>query len=373
LYDFHSKLGAKLVPFAGYEMPVQYPEGVLREHLHCRNGSSLFDVSHMGQLKIHGKDRVAFIESLVVGDIQTLPVGHARLSVFTTEKGGIIDDTVITNAGDHLYVVINAGCADKDIAHLEAHLQTFHAKGGDVSMEIFSEKNSLIAVQGPHTERHLSKLAKGNIADMLFMTQKVVNIGGIECLVTRCGYTGEDGYEISVPTKHVDSLALSLLETTKTDETPIKPAGLGARDSLRLEAGLCLYGHDLNEDITPIEGSLAWLISKRRRDAGGFPGAEVILSQLKNGVSKKRVGFVVKGSPAREEATIHDPATKEEIGKVTSGTFSPSLKYPVGMGYVKDSFSKADTPVLVRVRGRDQEGTIAKMPFVPHHYKKAVK
>jgi aminomethyltransferase len=310
------------------------------------------------------------MESVVVGDIQNLPEGHSRLTVFTNDKGGIIDDTMVTNAGDHLYVVINAGCADKDIAHLNAKLAAFQAAGGEATIQNFGESNSLLAVQGPHTERLLHKLGTTDLGDMPFMTQKETKIANVPVLVTRCGYTGEDGFEISMPHDQAIPIIVTLLEGTTLDEHRIKPAGLGARDTLRLEAGLCLYGHELNEDITPIEAALGWLISKRRREEGGFPGAEIIQNQLKNGVTRKRVGITIKGAPVRDEAIVYNPANGEEIGKVTSGTFSPTLKAPIAMGYVKNEFSKLNTKVLLKVRGKDQEGTITKMPFVPHNYKK---
>jgi len=369
LNQLHKDLGGKMVPFCGWEMPVMYPMGVLKEHLHCRTESALFDVSHMGQLRIHGKDRVKFFESIVVGDLQALPVNHSKLSVFTNEKGGIIDDTMITNAGDNLYVVVNAGCADKDIAHIRQKMSEF---GGDVSMELL-EDWSLIAVQGPATEQLLLSMVKSNVdlTKMEFMTQHEMTINGIPCIVTRCGYTGEDGFEIAVKSNQAAKLAESLLATgNNTEGKGIKPAGLGARDSLRLEAGLCLYGHDLNEDITPIEASLNWLISKRRREEGGFPGASVIQKQLKEGVTKKRVGLVSTGAPAREGTDIIDPSTKEKIGSVTSGTVSPMTKQSISMAYVSTPLSKNGTPVTLSIRNKEVQGTITKMPFVPHNYKK---
>ncbi|EGC28969.1 aminomethyltransferase [Dictyostelium purpureum] len=370
LNQLHKELGGKMVPFCGWEMPVQYPAGVLKEHMHCRKESSLFDVSHMGQLRFHGKDRVKFFESIVVADLQSLAAGHSKLSVFTTENGGIIDDTMITNAGDSLYVVVNAGCADKDIAHINQQMKLFKEKGNDVSMELL-EDLSLIAIQGPATEVILQKMVKQDITNMEFMTQRVMNIAGIDCIVTRCGYTGEDGFEISVPSNKAVQLAEILLSTSNANsEHGIKPAGLGARDSLRLEAGLCLYGHDLNDQISPIEASLNWLISKRRREEGGFPGASKIQQQLKDGVSQKRVGLIVEGSPAREGSLILDPSNNQEIGRVTSGTLSPVTRQAISMGYVSTPLSKVGTKVNVSVRNKIIPATISKMPFVPTHYKK---
>ncbi|KAM9989964.1 hypothetical protein ACTFIY_005999 [Dictyostelium cf. discoideum] len=374
LNELHKELGAKMVPFCGWEMPVQYPAGVMKEHLHVRKESGLFDVSHMGQLRIHGKDRVKFFESIVVADLQALPTGHSKLSVFTNEKGGIIDDTMITNAGDSLYVVVNAGCADKDISHINEKIKEFKSVNPthDVSMQLL-EDLSLIAIQGPTTESKLKKFVKDqDITNMEFMTQRPMTIAGIDCIVTRCGYTGEDGFEISVPSKQAVQLAELFLATSNASiESGIKPAGLGARDSLRLEAGLCLYGHDLNDDITPIEASLNWLISKRRREEGGFPGASIIQKQLqKDGCPQKRVGVIVNGAPAREGCLIFDPSTNQEIGKVTSGTISPITRQSISMAYVKTPFSKIGTQVNVSIRGKPITATISKMPFVPTNYKK---
>ncbi|KAF2074450.1 hypothetical protein CYY_004232 [Polysphondylium violaceum] len=369
LNQLHKDLGGKMVPYCGWEMPVMYPMGVLKEHIHCRTQSALFDVSHMGQLRIHGKDRVKFFESIVVGDLQSLAVNHSKLSVFTNDKGGIIDDTMITNAGDSLYVVVNAGCADKDIAHITQKMKEF---GGDVSMELLGDW-SLIAVQGPATEQLLLSMVKSNVdlTKMEFMTQHPMAINGIDCIVTRCGYTGEDGFEIAVKSSHAVKLAESLLATgANSADKGIKPAGLGARDSLRLEAGLCLYGHDLNEDITPIEASLNWLISKRRREEGGFPGADIIQKQLKEGVTKKRVGIVSTGAPAREFTDILDPNTKAKIGSVTSGTVSPMTKQSISMAYVSTPLSKNNAPVILSIRNKEVQATVSKMPFVPHNYKK---
>jgi len=364
LYPLHIELKGKMVDFAGWEMPVQYPEGILNSHLHTRQHSSLFDVSHMAQLRLTGKDRVKFLETLVVGDIEGLPENNARLSVFTNEKGGIIDDTVITNRGDHIYIVVNAGCAEKDIAHIKSHLAKFVAKGGDVKLEVLDR--SLVALQGPESEKVLSRLVKADLTKMPFMTCKELEVDGIKnVLESRCGYTGEDGFEISVDHGNAVKLSKKLLSFPE-----VKPAGLGPRDSLRLEAGLCLYGHDLEQDITPVEGSLTWVIGKRRKEQGGFLGADVILAQLKNGVSKKRVGFLVNGSPARDGAIINDVATGKEIGKVTSGTFSPILKQAIAMGYIETPFSKLDTKVNISVRGKPVPAVVAKMPFVPTNYKK---
>lgn len=366
LYDLHIENGAKMVPFCGWEMPVQYSDlGIIDSHIHTRTKVSLFDVGHMAQLRITGKDRFKFLESLTVVDFSALPEGHAKLSVLTNEKGGIIDDTIITNRGSHIYMVVNAGCADKDIPHLQKHLEAFVKKGGDVHLAQMNR--SLIALQGPLAEKTLQAFVKYDLSNMPFMTSQEMYVSGAPCLVSRTGYTGEDGFEISLC--HEDAPELARLLLSKND---VKTAGLGARDTLRLEAGLCLYGNDLNEDITPVEASLAWLISKRRREEGGFLGSEKILEQLKNpaSVTKKRVGLIVDGPPAREHCTIHHVDSNAQVGEVTSGTMSPILKKAISMAYVESSLSKVGTMVNIAVRGKQYPATVSKMPFVPTNYKK---
>jgi len=353
-----------MVEFAGWEMPIQYEgEGIVQSHLHTRAKAGLFDVSHMAQLRVTGKDRVKFLEGIAVAELAELPADHAKLSVYTNERGGIIDDTVISNRGDHFYIVVNAGCADKDIAHYKKQIAAFK---GDVKLEVLDR--SLIALQGPSAEKVLSALVREDLSRMPFMTNLDAKVDTIRsptsCTITRCGYTGEDGFEIAVEHDLAEALARKLLQ-----HADVHPAALGPRDTLRLEAGLCLYGHDLNEDITPIEASLNWLIGKRRRAEGGFLGADVILRQLKDGVSKKRVGFEVQGPPAREGATIHDKDDKE-IGTITSGTFSPTLKKSIAMGYVATGSSKVGTAVNVKVRGKSYAAAVAKMPFTPTNYKR---
>eukprot|EP01116_Phalansterium_solitarium_P020500 TRINITY_DN6079_c0_g1_i1.p2 TRINITY_DN6079_c0_g1~~TRINITY_DN6079_c0_g1_i1.p2 ORF type:complete len:407 (-),score=161.47 TRINITY_DN6079_c0_g1_i1:322-1542(-) len=364
LYDLHLELGGKMVEFCGWQMPIEYSsEGIAQSHVHTRTQAGLFDVSHMAQLRLTGKDRTKFVEGIVVGDIHELPVDHAKLTVYTNERGGIIDDTMVSNRGDHLYVVVNAGCADKDIAHYRKQIAQFTAAGGDVKLEVLDR--SLLALQGPSAEKVLGALANIDLSRMPFMTNIDAEIAGAgRCTITRCGYTGEDGFEIGVEHKHAVALARLLLGNPL-----VHPIGLGARDTLRLEAGLCLYGHDLNEDITPVEASLAWLIGKRRRAEGGFLGSDVILRQLKEGVSKKRVGFEVQGPPAREGATIHSN-DGQQIGVMTSGTHSPTLKKAIGMGYVATPSSKVGTELLVKVRGKSYRATVAKTPFTPSNYKR---
>jgi len=353
-----------MVTFAGWSLPVKYADlSVSESHHHTRNNASIFDVSHMLQTRWVGKDRVNFIEKLVVGDIATLKEGTATLSLFTNPSGGIIDDTVICKQSDHLYVVSNAGCADKDLAHIRSYLEKFQNEGGDVTVETI-DTHSLIALQGPKAASGLQKLVSEDLSKMSFMTSRTISIKGIECRVSRVGYTGEDGFEISVP--HGEAIQLTKLLLENPD---IKLAGLGARDSLRLEAGLCLYGHDLNEDISPIEGTLLWTVGKRRRQEGGFLGSEVIQKQIKDGVSKKRIGLIVQGAPAREHCIILDE-NDNEIGVVTSGCPSPTLKKNVAMGFVATSHSKVGTPLKVKVRTRIYSAEVVKIPFTNANYYK---
>ncbi|EGG20047.1 aminomethyltransferase [Cavenderia fasciculata] len=365
LNKLHRDLGAKMVEFCGWDMPLMYPTGVLTEHMHCRQKSALFDVSHMGQLRLHGRDRIEFMESISVADLQAAQENKSKLSVFTTENGGIIDDTMITKKADSLYVVVNAGCADKDIAHMNNKIAEFRASGKDVAMELMGD-SALVAVQGPETERIVSQVLGRDLSKMEFMTQMDMTLDGIDLIVTRCGYTGEDGFEISVPNKHAEQFTRMLLDAESG--VVVKPAGLGARDSLRLEAGLCLYGHDMDETITPIEASLAWLITKRRREQGGFPGASIIQQQLKEGVSKKRVGLL-SGIPVREGAVIVDNDGKA-IGKITSGTVSPVTKQYISMGYVPTESSKAGSNVTITIRNKPVKGEVVVMPFVKTNYKR---
>jgi aminomethyltransferase len=372
LYDLHVALGGKMVPFAGYSMPVQYKAGVLQSHLHTREAgkASLFDVSHMGQLRITGEDRLAFLESVVVGDLQALkPSGEAKLSLITNDKGGIIDDCVISRYDDHVYMVVNAGNQDVDILHMSKLLESFK---GDAKMERIPDR-ALVALQGPGAVDVVEALSPNvNLKDLEFMhgvytPLKLQNGKQLDVILTRCGYTGEDGFEISVLSKDAEVFARALLGDERVLE-----AGLGARDSLRLEAGLCLHGHDITAETTPIEATLAWTIGKRRREEGGFPGHAIIMDQLKNKTAtKKRVGFVVEGAAAREGAELFD-ADDKVVGHVTSGTFSPSLKKAIGVAYVDKSSGKLGTELHVKARKKTQKAVITKMPFVPaNYYKKA--
>jgi aminomethyltransferase len=355
LHELHVELGAKMVPFAGYDMPVQYPLGIMKEHLHTRACVGLFDVSHMGQVRLTGDNPAAALETLVPGEIQALPQGRMRYSLFTNEQGGILDDLMITNMGDHLFLVVNAGCKAADVEHLRTRL------AGKAKVEYLGDR-ALLALQGPMAAEVLSRFVPA-AETMKFMSVLEANFRGVPVLITRSGYTGEDGYEISVPNVCADITARLLLA-----EEEVEAIGLGARDSLRLEAGLCLYGHDIDTTTTPVEANLNWVIGKRRRAEGGFPGADIILDQLANGTARKRVGIRPDGrAPARE----HTPVTDESgaaLGEVTSGGFGPSVNGPVAMGYVATAAAVPGTPVNLVVRGKPIPAKIAEMPFVPQRY-----
>jgi aminomethyltransferase len=359
LYDLHVELGAKMVPFAGYAMPVQYPAGIMKEHNHTRNAAGLFDVSHMGQLRLSGDSAAAALERLVPADIIDLPPACQRYALFTNENGGILDDLMVTNAGDHLFVVVNAACKQQDIAHLRTHL------ADDCTLEELDDR-ALLALQGPRAGAVMQSLAPQS-ARLVFMTAARLSVAGIDCFVTRSGYTGEDGFEISVAADQATALARILL---KQDE--VAPIGLGARDSLRLEAGLCLYGHDIDTTTTPIEASLNWAISKARRAdgvrAGGFPGAEIIHAQQARGVGRKRVGILPQGrAPVREGAQLTDD-DGNVIGHITSGGFGPSVGAPVAMGYVAREHARVDSGLAAIVRGKAVAVKVAKLPFVTQRY-----
>jgi len=350
-------------------MPVQYKEGIVQTHLHTRCAAGLFDVSHMGQLKITGRDRNEFIENLTVVDTKLLPEFTGCLSLITNTRGGIIDDTIVTNAGDFLYVVVNAGCYERDMVHIREVEKQWKLRGLDVTVSDWSGR-SLLALQGPLAESVLQPFVTSgdSLKRLTFFKGGFFNIHGVQCYVQRSGYTGEDGFEISIPTEAVVPFFRDLVAHEK-----VLPVGLGARDSLRLEAGLCLYGHELDEDTTPKQANLVWTISKRRQEEGGFIGAEAVLAELNkkiNELPKRRVGLFVEGAPAREGATIHtslEPSV--EIGKVTSGTHSPYLKKSIAIAYVKPPAHALGTPLLVNVRGTLRKATVTKMPFVPTNYK----
>ena len=348
LHALHVELGARMVPFAGYDMPVQYPAGILAEHLHTRAQASLFDVSHMGQARLHGGHAATAL------DIAGLEEGRIRYTLFTNEAGGILDDLTVGSAGDHLALVVNAACKDADYEHLRAHLAT-------TDLEV-REDLALLALQGPMAAPVLTRYAP-TAGFLVFMSFAPMDIHGIPCVVARSGYTGEDGYEISVAAGRAEELARILLA-----EPEVAPAGLGARDSLRLEAGLCLYGHDLDETTTPVEAALLWTIPKDRRERGGFPGDAVVRDQIARGVARKRVGILPEGkAPAREGTAITGPGGNP-AGVVTSGGFGPSAGGPVAMGYVAPELAAEGAELGLVVRGTTRNARVVKLPFVPHRY-----
>ena len=362
LYALHVSLGAKMVPFAGYEMPVQYAPGVLKEHLHTRSKAGLFDVSHMGQIALRAKsvaDAALALERLVPQDILSLGAGRQRYAQFTNQAGGILDDLMVANFGDHLFLVVNAACKDADEAHLRAHL------ADTCTIEPLADR-ALLALQGPKAEQVLAKFS-ADVAAMRFMDSAPRKIASFDCFVSRSGYTGEDGFEISVRADQTEAVAKLLLS-----HEDVLPIGLGARDSLRLEAGLCLYGHDIDTTTTPVEAALEWSVQKSRRAggarAGGFLGADKVLSQFAAGASRRRVGLKPEGrAPVRDGAQLYANATASEpIGTVTSGGFGPTLNAPVAMGYVPASLATLGTQVFAEVRGQRLPLRVAATPFVPN-------
>ncbi|NNE84113.1 MAG: glycine cleavage system aminomethyltransferase GcvT [Alphaproteobacteria bacterium] len=362
LNALHKELGARMVPFAGYEMPVQYPAGIIAEHSHTRTAAGLFDVSHMGQAVLRGDDPAAAFERLVPGDITGLAPGAMRYTLLLNEAGGIIDDLIVTRPGEsgtegQIYLVVNAASKDADFAHISKQL------AGSATLERADDR-ALLALQGPQAAAVLARLAPAS-GDLVFMRAAAMTIDGVDCFVSRAGYTGEDGFEISLPGDAAEGFARRLLT-----EPEVAPVGLGARDSLRLEAGLCLYGHDIDTTTTPVEAALIWAIAKARHEAGGFPGADVILEQIANGAARRRVGLLPEGrAPVREGAVICDH-DGNEIGRVTSGGHSPILERPIAMGYVATPFAEPGTQVQVSLRGRTLAMTIAAMPFVePKYYR----
>lgn len=360
LYDLHRELGARMVPFAGYDMPVQYPAGVMAEHLHTRAQAGLFDVSHMGQVILGGRGAAAGLEALVPVDIQGLAEGRQRYGLFTNDQGGIEDDLMVANRGDHLFLVVNAARKAQDLAHLQAHLN---------GVEAVTDR-ALLALQGPQAEAVLVRLVPG-VAAMRFMDVAIADWDGAELWISRSGYTGEDGFEISVPEGRATEFARALLA-----QPEVLPIGLGARDSLRLEAGLCLYGHDIDEGTTPVEAGLTWAIQKVRRRGGaregGFPGAERILAELETGPARLRVGLAPQGrAPIREGAALFaTEVAAEPVGQVTSGGFGPSLGAPMAMAYLPAPLAVPDTPLWAEVRGKRLPLRVASLPFRPSSYRK---
>ena len=365
LYDFHLSQGAKMVPFAGYEMPVQYAAGVMKEHLHTRNAAGLFDVSHMGQVILRAKsgsleDAAIALETLVPVSVLGLAEGRQRYALFTNDDGGILDDLMVANRGDHLFLVVNAACKDADIVHLKGHLS-------DTCLIEPITDRALVALQGPEAEAALMTLVPG-VSEMKFMDVATLSWDGSELWISRSGYTGEDGFEISLPNSDVARFAEALVALPS-----VGPIGLGARDALRLEAGLCLYGADLDASTTPVEGALEWAIQKVRRRGGaregGFPGADRILEQLETGASRRCVGLLPDGrAPMRAGTEIF--AGDQKVGEVTSGAFGPTLQTPVSMGYVDSAYCVTGTALEGEVRGKRLPLTVADMPFRPSNYKR---
>lgn len=368
LHGLHLALGARMVPFAGYDMPVQYPAGVMKEHLHTRTAAGLFDVSHMGQIVLRPKsgkieDAALALETLVPVDVLGLGKGRQRYGLFTNDQGGILDDLMIANRGDHLFLVVNAACKNEDFAHLQKHL-------GETCDLTLLDDRALIALQGPRAESVLAELW-ADIATMRFMDVTEADLHDVACIISRSGYTGEDGFEISIPAGSAEDVARLILE-----HPDVLPIGLGARDSLRLEAGLCLYGNDIDTGTTPVEAALEWAMQKARRTGGaregGFPGAGTILPQLDKGAARRRVGLKPAGkAPVRGGAPLFaDAEGRQPVGAVTSGGFGPSADHPVAMGYVALGHNSNGTELFAEVRGKYLPVTVAALPFITPTYKR---
>ncbi len=365
LYDLHLKLGGKMVSFAGYSLPVQYTGnsgGIIKEHLHVREAAGLFDVSHMGQITVTGEQAAQALESLMPVDVLGLAPGQQRYGLLTNENGGIMDDLMVSNQSDHYLLVVNAACKHADFAYIKSQIS-------DRCEVKQLDNKALLALQGPKSAQVMASLGGGvgSMGDWFFMQSAVITLAGVEVLASRAGYTGEDGFEISVQESDALPLAQALL-----GHEDVLPIGLGARDSLRLEAGLCLYGHDIDTHTTPIEAGLNWAISRVRRKngarAGGFPGADKILDQLESGVSQKRVGLKPVGrAPLREGVLLVD-SEGNNIGKISSGGFGPSIEAPVAMAYLNSQLCDAGTTVFASVRGKTVAAEVAKLPFVAHNY-----
>ncbi len=359
LYALHQELGAKLVSFAGYAMPVSFPEGIMQEHLHTRSQAGLFDVSHMGQVLIRGAKAAQELEGILPVDVEALGIGQQSYALFTNEAGGIIDDLMITRlAKDEFFLVVNAACKDKDLQHLQNSLS-------GVEIEHLQGR-ALLALQGPVANDVIAPYID-KLDEMSFMQGCEAEIEGVRCYINRCGYTGEDGFEISVAAEDSQAIGRLLLKDKR-----VKAIGLGARDTLRLEAGLCLYGHELNEEITPIEAALNWSISRSRRvggaKEGGFPGASIILEQMQSGVHLKRIGLQLDGRmAAREGISLHNEAG-EKVGEVCSGGFSPTLECPISMAYVAADFAEPGLLLQAQIRNKSIPATVCKMPFVAQRY-----
>ncbi len=345
-----------MVEFAGWELPIQYPTGLMAEHNHCREKAALFDVSHMGQVELHGENAAAKLEALAPSALTILKPGQARYTFFTNETGGIMDDLIVSNAGDYLFAVVNASMCHQDIPHMRDNLEGIEVK------EIHDR--ALIAIQGPSAEAVVTAHCP-EAADLKFMQTNVVDILGSQCRISRLGYTGEDGYEISLPDDKASEITKAFLE-----HEDCAPAGLGARDSLRLESGLCLYGNDIDNSTSPVEASLTWAIQKSRREEGGFPGATRILKEITEGPSRKLVGIKPEGrAPARAGTEILIP-DGENIGTITSGGFGPTVGGPVAMGYVSGEYAEVGQKVDLMIRGKAHQAAVAKLPFITQNYKR---
>jgi aminomethyltransferase len=354
----HRSLGGRMVPFAGYAMPVQYEAGIMAEHAACRAKAALFDVSHMGQGVLRGEGAAAALEALTPADVQILKPGRQKYALLTAPDGGILDDFMVANRGDHLFLVVNAACKDEDFSHIAAHLPA------GVTLERWEER-ALLALQGPAAEGVMARAGGAEAAALPFMGIGETTLAGIPVLASRSGYTGEDGFEISVAADRAEALARALLA-----DDDVAPAGLGARDSLRLEAGLCLYGNDIDRTTSPVEAALVWTIGKRRRAEWSFLGAARIRAELEAGPARLRVGIRPDG---RAPARAHTPiiaADGTTLGEVTSGGFGPTLGAPLAMGYVAAAFAADGTAVELMVRGKPLPARICPMPFVPHRYRR---
>ena len=355
LYDLHRARGARMVAFAGYEMPVQYPAGIIAEHLHTRAKAGLFDVSHMGQIRLYGAAAARTLEALVPGDLQGLMPGRMRYTLLLNQKGGILDDLIATRTADGFGLVVNAACKDADLAHLQTSL------GPEVAIEPCFER-ALLALQGPAAANVLARFTAG-VAAMPFMSAAEISVTGVMCGVTRSGYTGEDGFELAMAPGDAVAVAEALLA-----EPEVAPIGLGARDTLRLEAGLCLYGHDIDETTNPAEAGLGWTIARRRRAEGGFPGAATILRALTDGPRRRRVGIRPDGrAPARDGTQVLDP-DGQPVGVITSGGFGPSVGGPIAMGYVDTAHAADGSELALVVRDVPRPARVAPLPFVPTRY-----
>jgi aminomethyltransferase len=354
LHDLHAARGARFGEFAGYDMPMRYEDGAVAEHNWTRTAVSLFDVSHMGVVRLTGDDAAVALETIVPSSITPVAEGRGRYTFLTNESGGVIDDLIVTNRGDHLQLVLNAGTKHNDLDHIRRHI-------GDRCEISDLQPMAILALQGPQAASVLSE-HRSDVAELTFGFGAEVEIGGVKAFASRSGYTGEDGFELIVPADGAAAFAEMLLQ-----EERIKLAGLAARDSLRLEAGLCLYGHDLSEEISPIEAGLTWAIQKKRREEGGFLGDTVILDQISNGVTRQRVGIQSKKRPVREGSTLHDENGRE-IGFVSSGGFGPTVEAPVAMGFVEPAFVEVGTQITAHQRGKEVAMTVASLPFAPHRY-----